>query len=80
MYSITIQLRKGNVKEIVIQASSHTISENELFSIIGSDKRRYLIPLSNIAYVEFDKKLDEIIVKMQILKPEEVNKKKIKAD
>ena len=61
MYKIVIQFKQGTDIKMVIDAISHSIIEQGLFSIIGEDRKRYLIPLSNITYIEFDSQLDTII-------------------
>ena len=62
-YTVTIQVKQETVKKIVIKAVSHSIIDPQLFSIIGVDRKRYLFPLSNISYIEFDNQLDIILMK-----------------
>ncbi len=64
-YIITIlfnTMKLFNNKKI-ISAISHSIIEPSLLSIVGSDRRRYLIPLSAIAFIEFNEQLDNILSK-----------------
>ena len=63
MYKITILMKNEIGSDLIVEADSHQLLENGLFSIIGVDKKRYLIPLSSIAYIEFDERLDEILAK-----------------
>jgi hypothetical protein len=63
MYSMTIQFIAGVDNKITIEADGHSIIEPALFSVVGSDKRRYLIPLSNIAIIEFDDRLGDVLQK-----------------